>query len=294
MKKIISLIFMLLSTQVLAEPLWNKTIRVYVSSSVGGTNDLATRIVMTEISRNINVPIIVTNNNTASGIVATRIVSNAAPDGYNWLSNFSQYTTASSYFESKINYSKLKGVATFSTTNLVLVTNNQFKTLQDLKNANRILFKGCVGNGSPGCVYNDLFAMASGLEAKTVNYSTTSNMNLDISNGTLDFAFNTPNNVKGLAAEKLVNVYDMNSLKEIGFDTKLTYWTGLLTGVNTPNAYIIEMEKQIYLALQKQEVLEKFKKIDIQPMYIGSGDFNKLIEQELVVYGNLKQTFDKD
>jgi tripartite-type tricarboxylate transporter receptor subunit TctC len=156
------------------------------------------------------------------------------------------------------------------------------------------LFKGCVGNGSPGCVYNDLFAMASGLEAKTVNYSTTSNMNLDISNGTLDFAFNTPNNVKGLAAEKLVNVYDMNSLKEIGFDTKLTYWTGLLTGVNTPNAYIIEMEKQIYLALQKQEVLEKFKKIDIQPMYIGSGDFNKLIEQELVVYGNLKQTFDKD
>jgi tripartite-type tricarboxylate transporter receptor subunit TctC len=290
MKKIFSLIFMLISTQVSAEPLWNKTIWVYVSSSVGGTNDLATRIVMEEISRNINVPIIVTNNNTASGIVATHIVSNAAPDGYNWLSNFSQYTTASSYFEGKINYSKLKGVATFSTTNLVLVTNNQFKTLQDLKNANRILFKGCVGNGSPGCVYNDLFAMASGLKVKTVNYSTTSNMNLDISNETLDFAFNPINNVKGLVSEKLVNIYDMNSLKEIGFDTKLTYWTGLLTGVNTPNAYILEMEKQIYLALQKQEVLDKFKKIDVQPMYIGTDEFNKLIEQELVVYGNLKQT----
>jgi tripartite-type tricarboxylate transporter receptor subunit TctC len=152
------------------------------------------------------------------------------------------------------------------------------------------LFKGCVGNGSPGCVYNDLFAMASGLKVKTVNYSTTSNMNLDISNETLDFAFNPINNVKGLVSEKLVNIYDMNSLKEIGFDTKLTYWTGLLTGVNTPNAYILEMEKQIYLALQKQEVLDKFKKIDVQPMYIGTDEFNKLIEQELVVYGNLKQT----
>lgn len=297
MKRFIMLVFMLLvSSPLMANQLWEKNNTVYIASSVGGTNDLVTRIVLGKVAKNTNSTIVFVNNNQASGIAVSRFIANAAPDRI-WLSNFSQYTTIVSYFPEKIEYEKLTGVAVFSTTPLVLAANKQFSSLEDLKRSDRKLFKGCVGTGSPGCVYNDILSRKLELQTQNVSHANTGFMATELARGSLDFYFNPLNNVKSFALSKDINLiavtgsesrFGLPTLKDLGYpDLQMSYWTGILTNKETNPEHIIEMEKQIKIALQDDEVKQAITKIDVEVLFIGKEKFNQIISKELEEYRNI-------
>src|SRR3712207_5579710 len=59
-----------------------RPIRYVLPSAPGGGPDVAARIVMAELGRQLGKQIIVDNRPGASGVIGTEIIARAAPDGY--------------------------------------------------------------------------------------------------------------------------------------------------------------------------------------------------------------------
>src|SRR4051794_38845555 len=69
-----------------AQSSWpDRPIRFIVTSAAGGGIDLMARILAEGLSRHLPKPAIVENNGGAGGLVATRMVAKADPDGYAFL-----------------------------------------------------------------------------------------------------------------------------------------------------------------------------------------------------------------
>src|SRR5262249_30190055 len=60
----------------------DRPLRYVIPSAVGGGPDIAARVVMNQLSRQLGQQIIVDNRAGASGIIGTDLIAKAAPDGY--------------------------------------------------------------------------------------------------------------------------------------------------------------------------------------------------------------------
>lgn len=63
----------------------DRPIRFIVTSAAGGGIDLMARILADGLSRQLPKPVVIENNGGAGGLVATKMVVNAEPDGYTFL-----------------------------------------------------------------------------------------------------------------------------------------------------------------------------------------------------------------
>jgi len=297
MKKLIYGFLIMLAMTSGAYAQWSKPISIHIANTVGGANDLATRIILDKVSKNIGQKFIYLNDPTASGYNAANRVVNLPADGYNFLSTFSWYTTSYVYFKDKFDMTKLTGVASYSTTVMALVVNKEFKTVDDLKNATRETFRGCGGGGSPGCVYTDTFDTIANLKTKRVVYPAASAMNLDLAGGRLDYAILPLNIMKGFADEGKVNILATTvdnarngypTFENLGYPKMVvSYWAGLLARPETPKEFLKELEKQIEIAIKDKEVIEALVKINSLPLYMNSEEFNKQIAKDLVDYSKV-------
>ncbi|NWG23865.1 MAG: tripartite tricarboxylate transporter substrate binding protein [Pseudorhodoplanes sp.] len=69
-----------------AQAAWpDRPIRFIVTSAAGGGIDLMARILADGLSRQLPKPVVIENNGSAGGLVATKMVVNAEPDGYTFL-----------------------------------------------------------------------------------------------------------------------------------------------------------------------------------------------------------------
>jgi len=296
-KKFIFGVLVMLATTSVSSAQWSKPVSIHIANAAGGANDLATRIVLEKVSQNIGQKFVYLNDPGASGYNAATRVVNAPADGYNFLATFSWYTTSYAYFKDKFDTSKLTGVAGYSTTVLALVTNKEFKTVADLKNAKRETFRGCGGVGSPGCVYTDTFDTIAELKTKRIIYPSAQAMNLDLAGGRLDYAILPLNGMKGFAADGTVNILAVTGDKpyngypiipSIGYSKMVvSYWVGLLARPETPKEFTKELEKQIEIATKDKDVIEALAKIDALPQYMNSEQFNKQIDKDLKDYSKV-------
>jgi tripartite-type tricarboxylate transporter receptor subunit TctC len=109
-----------------AQDSWpDRPIRFIVTSAAGGGIDLMARILADGLSRQLPKPVIVENNGGAGGLVATRLVAKADPDGYTFLFQGPGYA-ALPYIHSSPGFDVDKDFASVSLVAkypLVLITN---------------------------------------------------------------------------------------------------------------------------------------------------------------------------
>lgn len=84
-----------------------KTVRVVVPFPPGGTNDLAGRIVMRDLTDTLGQPFIIDNRAGASGIIGADLVAKAPPDGYTLMVSSTSHLTNGLMF-AKVPYDTLK------------------------------------------------------------------------------------------------------------------------------------------------------------------------------------------
>src|SRR6266478_3500305 len=107
MKKLIALLFAVVSTQALAQAYPNKAVRVIISFTPGSSTDIVGRIVMQKVSEMWGQPVVSENRGGAGGQIGSAIAVQAAPDGYTLLIDSSAHSITPSIY-AKLPYDPMK------------------------------------------------------------------------------------------------------------------------------------------------------------------------------------------
>ena len=151
----------------------DRPLRYVIPSAAGGGPDIAARLVMNQLSRQLGQQIIVDNRAGASGVIGTDLIAKAAPDGYT-LGHGNILTMAiGPSVHLKLPYDPVKSfqpvVHMYGTPNLLAVTLSlPVNSVQELvayakKNPDKLLFASA-GSGSSVHVGMELFKLMTGTQ----------------------------------------------------------------------------------------------------------------------------------
>ncbi|KQO40153.1 hypothetical protein ASF19_00370 [Acidovorax sp. Leaf84] len=86
-------------------------------------------------------------------------------------------------------------------------------------------------------------------------------------------------------AQRMPDLPDTPTLSEQGFPSlKTNDWFGMFAPSGTPAAQVTRLQNALREALNDAAVRESFKKLGIQPAYIGASDFAPRIKDESVAF----------
>lgn len=177
-KHIFLLMFLVISSSAIAEPLIKGPVRLVVPFGPGGTTDIIARIISEKLSEEIKQPVIVENRPGAGGSIGTAHVAKANPDGLT-LGITTVTTNASNHvFFTEIPYHPLRDfeyVITLAAAPKVFVNRSDFpaNNIKDLvrilkENPNKFSY-GSVGGGVD-YLYGETFKKFTNTEMTFVAY----------------------------------------------------------------------------------------------------------------------------
>src|SRR3954471_6054225 len=125
------------SAQPLPKDYPNKPIRVVVPSPPGGPPDLIMRMIAPKMSAGLGQNLVIDNRAGAGGVVGTKFVAKAAPDGYTWLFTTASHTNTPPFnknvpFDPVRDFSHVSLVAQNFGQALIVPPNSPAKTVQEL------------------------------------------------------------------------------------------------------------------------------------------------------------------
>lgn len=270
----------------------DKPIRMMVGWSAGGGTDNVARVVAKHLSRQLKVPVVVENRDGASGMIATEMVANAAPDGY-----LIQYTVADTHSVNPhlfpaIRYDPIKDfvpIAVLGYNPNTLLVNAQLgiNSLADLlakarSNPGKVSF-GTWGVGSGGHVRMAALSKAAGVEFLHVPFKGSGPALQAVVAGQVDAmiipavlakAQADAGKVRILAVdtqERYHLVPDVKTYAEQGLQLKLDFWQGLFAPKGTPKAIVDQLNAAFSAAMSDPDAQADLARIGIVRTQAGDG-----------------------
>ncbi|WP_042885688.1 tripartite tricarboxylate transporter substrate binding protein [Cupriavidus necator] len=174
-----------------SEPYPAKPIRIVVPLAPGGTVDLVSRLIAKGLSEDLGQPVLVENKPSASGLIGTREVAHAQPDGYTLLAVANTFASAPA-FVPDARYDPIKDftpVTQICQIPMVLVAHpsvpqRTVKQLIDWARAHpgQVSFASS-GIGSTGYIAAELFSRQAGIKMLSVSYKGNGQALMDVVGG---------------------------------------------------------------------------------------------------------------
>jgi tripartite-type tricarboxylate transporter receptor subunit TctC len=169
----------------------SKPIHIVVPTAAGGTVDIMARLIGKGLAEELGQPVIVENHPSASGLVGSREVAHAEPDGYTLLAIANTFVSAP-YFVPEAGYDPVKDFAPVTQTcqiPMVLVTNakmpqHAIKALIERAKAHpgEVSYASS-GVGSTGYIAAELFSREAGVKLLSVPYKGNAQAIVDVVGG---------------------------------------------------------------------------------------------------------------
>src|SRR3954469_14952776 len=278
-----------------------KPIRFVIPSAPGGSPDVLMRILLQQMSQQMNVPIVVENKPGASFVLGTMEVVKAPPDGYTL--GYGNIVSLA------INRSLLPSLPYDVERDLTLVSNvthvfNMLAVNKDLpvhnvmdliayakKNPGK-LTNGSSGNGTTGHLGAELFKMMTGVDMVHVPYKGSAQAINDLIAGNLQVMFdNVPSigphvkagRVRGLgvsAPRRAAQFPDLPAITEVvpGYETNA--WGGVIAPARLPKDLVAKWHEHIRKALASPAAAERYRSLDSEPEGSGPEAFAELVRRE--------------
>jgi len=279
-----------------------RPITFVVPSAAGGSPDVLSRVVTTQLSKDLNTPVVVENRPGAAGNIGIELIKRAAPDGYTiGYGNINTLAVNRSLFN-KLPYDvdqHLEPVAhLFNLYNVLIVpANAPDKSLQDLIDRARAnpgkLSYGASGVGTTGHMGGELFKAMAKLDVHFIPYNGGPAAIQDLLGNRLDFIFvNSSEAVPLIQAgrvralgvssrHRLPLLPDVATLDEQGIAGYETVsWGGVVAPKGTPADVIEKLNASINAALREPPVVEGLAKLGAEPAQGSPADFKRLIDDE--------------
>jgi tripartite-type tricarboxylate transporter receptor subunit TctC len=302
---------LLVTPQAASAQVWpERTIQAIVPFAAGAANDIVGRIVLEQVSRQVNQPIVVENRPGAGGTIGVTAVAKAPPDGYAILVHSSSFSAAYSLYKS-LPYDTLNdftAVVALGKTPTVLVTapSKGFKTAGDLIAAARAkpgaMNFASAGIGSVSHLAAERFRLSAGIEAQHIPFRGPNEAFTEVMAGRIDFYFLPLAPALPLVKEgqlvalavstdtRTAALPEVPTTAELGLkDSAYLFWTGIFVPAKTPRAIVDKLYEESGKALQVGAVKERLAKVGSEPMPMSTDEFGRYFREDVLSTARLMQ-----
>ena len=244
-----------------------KPVRLLTGSAPGGGADQTSRVIAERLSRVLKEQVVVENRPGATGMIANRLVSNSAPDGYTLLLEPSSFVAISPHLNAKDGWDptkKLAPIIQVSAYGLVLVVHPSVpaRTVKELivlaRSRPGVLNFASSGIGSNFHLSAELFKIRAKIDIVHIPYRGSSNALIDLLAGRADLMFGLiPISYPYIKQGKLRALGvtaqtrnplmpDVPTISEAalpGFE--VLSWEGVFAPAGTPSAIITRLNSEI-------------------------------------------------
>ncbi len=287
----------------------DRPIRLVISSAVGGSPDIVTRVLAVELIKQMGQQIVIDNRPGAAQTIGTEMVVRANPDGYT-IGYANVVTLAiNKTLLSRQPYDPDKDLALIgqflSTHNLLAVHPSlPVKSVRDLidhakKNPGKML-NASAGNGTTGHLGGELFKIMTGTQIVHVPYKGSPQGVQDLIAGQVQLMFDNLTSISpsvksgklrglGVSGPKRSPVFpDLPTISEAGVPGYVTTaWGGLVAPLNTPRDIISKWNTETNRALQSPQLKERYAAIDAEPVGGSVAEFAAFVKAESVKWGEV-------
>lgn len=263
-----------------------KPIRIVVAGPPAGTSDAAARLVAAELPALLGQPAIVENRPGAGGIIGTRAVIDAAPDGHTLLLGHvaTNAIVPAMYhprpYDAVGDFMPISGLGTAPDL-LVVPARNPALSLADLLEQGRKagdLTYGSPGVGLPQHFFGYMLSKESGVPMRHVPYKGSAPALMDVLGGQISMMFITSGaaapyvrsgQLRALAVatpERSPFFPQVPTVKEQGFAAVAQKtWFGLFAPARTPASVGDELNAAVSDILARAKVRSSFENLFVQP-----------------------------
>jgi tripartite-type tricarboxylate transporter receptor subunit TctC len=264
----------------------DRPLRYVMGSAAGGGPDVASRVVMAELSRQTGQQVIVENRPGASGVLGMEVVARATPDGYTLGHGNINTMAINRSVLGKLPYDPDRDlqavVLMYNSPNLLAVTLTlPVKTVQELieyakKNPDKLTFAS-TGNGSSVHVGMELFKLMTGTQMVHVPYKAATVAITDLTAGRVQLMADNIQSIgshvkagrlRGLAVTSGRRVPAFSDLPTVaeagvpGFD--VSAWAGAIVPAGVPKAIIARLNAELNKALTTPSVRDKLPEMGLE------------------------------
>jgi len=285
----------------------NKSVRIVVPFTPGGTTDMVTRLVGSELGKQLGHSVIVENKPGAGTVIGVDYVSKQRPDGYTFVCVANSFT-ANKTLVKNLPYDTIKDlqpVALMGLSEHVLAAHpdSGLKTLADLK-AMALAKPGTLtyasfGNGTSAHLSGALLCQMMGIDMVHVPYKGQGPALVDLLGGQVNVMFGNwsefRNHVKGGKlvalgmATKARSQFAPNvpTLAEQGVALESNSWQGLLAPAGTPDDIVQHVNAEVNKALASSNVVDVFAQSGVVSQAGSVEQFTAFVNSEIKKYGEI-------
>jgi tripartite-type tricarboxylate transporter receptor subunit TctC len=286
-----------------------KPIRFIIPSAPGGSPDVLMRILLQQVSSQLNVPIVVENKPGASYVLGTMDIVRAPADGYTLgYGNIVSLAINRSLLPS-LPYDPERDLTLISNVTHVfnmLAVNNDLPvhTVRELveyakRNPGK-LTNGSSGNGTTGHLGGELFKYMTGVDIVHVPYRGSAQAINDLIAGQIQVMFdNVPSigphvkagRVRGIgvsAPRRAASFPDVPTIAEAGVPGYETNsWGGVIGPARLPREVVSKVNQEIKAALAAPAVAERYRQLDSEIDGSTPEEFLALVRRETPKWGEV-------
>jgi tripartite-type tricarboxylate transporter receptor subunit TctC len=284
-----------------------RPITIVVGYTPGGANDVLARIVAEKLTTSLGQSVLVENRASVASIVGAAYVAKAKPDGYTLLMGASGPMVFNHALYAKLPYTPqdFVPVSLVGTFPMVLLTQatNTAKTVQELANySKQNPTKSNYSSSSASFqLITELFNNKTGAKFGHVPYKGSNDSVTAVIAGDVNITLVDAGpasralqsgKVKAMAvtsSERLAELPSIPTMKELGVDLNVSFWSGLLAPAGTPAAIVKQLQEEIAKVLAMPDVVKKIAALSITPVSSTSEEFAKLIASEIPLWKKVAQ-----
>jgi tripartite-type tricarboxylate transporter receptor subunit TctC len=287
----------------------NKPIRLVVPFSAGGGIDLLARITPQQMAEVLGQPVTVDNQGGGGGVVASRLVAKAPPDGYTLVFHSVSSAVVNAQVHRDLGYDPIGGfvpVSLVAQFPLVLIVNNAIpaRDLQEfialLKAQPGKYSYGSSGIGTGIHFAAELFRSLAGVDILHVPYKGTSAALSDLLGGRIDMLIDgVPPQVQNIGSGRvralgvttrsrssvLPNVPTLAESGLAGYD--LPFWVGIYAPAATPPAVVAQLSTAIARAVRHPSAVARFNEAGAEGVGSTPAELDRFWKEQIGVYARI-------
>jgi tripartite-type tricarboxylate transporter receptor subunit TctC len=281
-------------------------------SGAGGGADQTSRVIAERLSQALGQPVVVENRAGATGMIANRLVADAAPDGYTLLLEPSSFIAISPHLNAQDGWDprkKLDPVVQVSSYGLVLETHPSVpaKTVKQLVDLARqrpgVLNYSSSGVGSNLHISAELFRIETGIDIVHVPYKSSAAALTDLLAGRADFMFGLipvsypfiqQGKLRALAvtsASRNSLLPDVPTIAEAGVPKLLKFrvlsWEAVFVPAGTPDAIVKRLNAEIAKIVESAEIRKIWNDKGVDTVTGTPQELGKQLEEDYTRVGKL-------